>query len=33
MVMNLLKKAFTWYYKNYYQVYKPIIDAGVNPTL
>ena len=32
-MIKVFKKAFKWYINNYYEIYKPMIDAGVNPNL
>lgn len=30
-MIKLLKKAFKWYYRQFVETYKPLLDAGVNP--
>lgn len=30
---KVFKKAFNWYCKVYYEVYRPMIEAGINPSL
>ena len=32
-MVRVFKKAFNWYFKVYYEVYKPMIEAGINPSL
>lgn len=30
-MFNIIKKTFVWYINASIQIYKPMIDAGVNP--
>lgn len=30
-MFNIIKKVFMWYLDTSIQIYKPMIDAGINP--
>lgn len=30
-MMKLIKKAFKWYFRQFEEAYKPLIDNNINP--